>query len=70
MTQHLIDISIDSMSIHSTNNHHYSRKNINDFVPRCKADGKIIQIMITKNCTDEFSLFFIYEFINIWLIFN
>lgn len=52
MTQHLIDISIDSMSIHTTNNHHYSRKSIHDFVPPCNADGKIIQIMITKNCTD------------------
>ena len=58
MTQLLIDISIDSMSIHATNNHHYSRKRIRNFVPPCNIDGKIIQIMITKNCMDEISLFF------------
>ena len=58
MTQLLIDISIDSMSIHATNNHHYSRKRIRKFVPPCNVDGKIIQITITTNCTDEISVFF------------
>ena len=58
MTQLLIDINIDSMSIHAKNNHHYSRKRIRNFVPPCNVDGKIIQLMITKNCTDEMSLFF------------
>ena len=58
MTQLLIDIKIDSMSIHATNNHHYSRKRIRKFVPPCNIDGNIIQIMIPKNCMDEISLFF------------
>ena len=57
MTQLLNDIRIDSMSIHATNNYHYSRKSIRNFVPPCNVDSKIIQIMITTNCTDEIALF-------------
>ena len=55
MTQLLFDINIDSMSFHDTNNHHYSRNRVSDFVSACNADGKMIQIMITKNCMDAIS---------------